>query len=330
MDLAVVMICFGDRSWNEALDVVSAHGIHHVEPCSGGFFPKVHYEPQHLLTDAGERQAFERSLRERDLQISCLSVCGNPLHPNRERAREADEDFVATCRLAGELGVERIGVLSGCPAGAADDETVNWITPVLSDDPYPDALQALEWQWNEKAIPYWSKAAEVAKSCGVRLCMEPIAGNLVYDPASFERLRGAVGPTIGALFDPSHFFWMGFDIDGLVARFGDAIYYAHAKDVRIDPAAVGRDGLVPPVGYDQWDARPWMPRAPGIGHPPDFWARYFTSLRGAGYDGPVAIEIEEPLLTVDDAISLSVAILSPLMPSGPPPSGNWFDVYAPS
>jgi sugar phosphate isomerase/epimerase len=319
------MICLADRSWEDALDVAVEHGLRQIEPCSGGFFPRRHYDAAALVDDTAARKEFVDSANSRGIEIACFSACANPLHPDTARAKDAHENFVATCQLASELGVGRVGVLSGCPGGGPRDETVNWITPVLSDDPYPDAELAYRWQWEERGIPYWSDAAAIAAGYGVELSMEPIAGNLVYDATTFHRLRGEVGTQLGALFDPSHFFWQGFDNDQLVASFGSTINHAHAKDVRIDSTGVLRDGLVPPVGYDQWDDRTWSPRAPGLGHDRAFWAGYLSALRRAGYDGAVAVEIEEPYMAVEDAIRVASATLRDLVPREPMPTGNWFE-----
>jgi sugar phosphate isomerase/epimerase len=325
MELGLVMICLADRSWEDALDTAIEFGIKHLEPCSGGYFPRHHYDARVLVEDSSARKAFADAVRARELEIACLSACANPLHPDKDRAKEAHENFVATCQLANELEVPLVGVLSGCPGGGPEDRTVNWITPVLSDDPYPDAQLALEWQWENRAIPYWREAASIAEQYGVALSMEPIAGNIVYDATTFSRLRESTGPAIGALFDPSHFFWQGFDIEQLVATFGNTINYAHAKDVRIDRVAVKRDGLVPPVAYDAWDARSWGPRTPGLGHDASFWARYISALRRTGYEGPITIEIEEPYMSVDDALRLAVATLQVVVPRDPMPTGNWFE-----
>ena len=328
MDLSLVLICLADRPWEEALDAAVGYGLRHVEPCSGGYFPKVHYDPARLVADDEALDAFGGALESRGLAISALCCCGNPVHPNPERARAAHDDYVATCRLAGRLGVDRVGVLSGCPGGGPLDTTVNWIVQSVFDDPVPDIKEAYRWQWEECLIPYWRDAARVAEENGVTICLEPIASNTVYNPETFERLRDAVGPTIGMLFDPSHFFWQRIDIPKLILRLGEAITYVHAKDVSFDDDAVGREGLVSAVEYESWDARPWIPRAVGYGHPESFWREFVIALRRAGYGGPISLEVEEPYLTTHDAIRSSLTLLRSVLPSEGPPSGNWYDVYA--
>ena len=67
--------------------------------------------------------------------------------------------------LAGKLGVKKIVMMSGCSAGAPGDKTPNWITSTIS---WPDYMApALEYQWNEVAIPWWKKFVEHCKAHGV-------------------------------------------------------------------------------------------------------------------------------------------------------------------
>jgi sugar phosphate isomerase/epimerase len=76
----------------------------------------------------------------------------------------------------------------------------------------PEADRVLAWQWDEVVIPYWSALAKEASNAGVqRFCLELHGQQNVYNVASFQRLRSAVGPVVGVDFDPSHLFWMGTD-----------------------------------------------------------------------------------------------------------------------
>ena len=68
-----------------------------------------------------------------------------------------------------------------------------------------------------------------------RLCLELHGYQNVYSVATLKRLRDAVGDTVGANLDPSHLMWMGADPLAAARALGDAIYYVHAKDTRIEP-----------------------------------------------------------------------------------------------
>ena len=323
MDLGLVLVCYFDRSWEGALDAVVAQGLRYIEPCGGGHIPKVHYDPQRLAVDADALAEFRESISSRGLEICALATHGNPVHPDRDRARAHHDDFVATCKIAAELGVGVVDVISGCPGGSPTDRSPNWIVNSI----FPDFKQAYEWQWNECLIPYWREAGAIAESHGVTIAVEPHGGDMVYNRETFLRLRDAVGPVIGANVDASHLFWMGIDPIRFIEDLGDAIVYAHAKDASVDEQVVRREGLVSACDFDDWDRRPWLYRAIGYGHPESFWRDYVMALRRAGYDGAVAIEIEEPYLTTDDAFAKCLQVMRAVVPSEGPPTSNWFEKY---
>jgi sugar phosphate isomerase/epimerase len=258
-----------------------------------------------------------------NIRIAAFGCYGNPVHPTEWRRRRDHDDFVATCKLAERLGVRRVAVISGCPAGGPNDRAPNWIINSI----YPDFRKAYDWQWEKCLIPYWTEAARIAEDHGVQICIEPHGGDMVYNLETFERLRNAVGPTIGANFDPSHLWWMGIDVLGMIRELAGAIYYVHAKDVQIDSGIVTRQGLVPAVDYADWNRRSWVYRAIGQGHDEHFWRAFVTTLRRAGYDDVVSIELEDPFLTIDDAVDMSVATLRAALPTNAPPAADWFDNY---
>jgi len=323
VELGLMTVSLLDRSWGEALDTVASYGVHQVEANAGGHIPKDHFDPQALVSDSGALRRFRESLEARELRICAFGCYGNPVHPMLERRTQAHDDFVATCQLAGELGVDRVSVISGCPAGGPLDRAPNWIINSI----FPDFANAYQWQWEECLIPYWQHASEVAGRYGVRICVEPHGGDMVYNAETFFRLRDAVGPTIGANLDPSHLFWMGVDVLAMIAELGDAIYYAHAKDVSFDRSVIRRQGLVPAGDFADWGSRSWLYRAVGNGHPELFWRDFVTALRRAGYDDVVVIELEEPFMSTSDALDASVAMLRAALPASRFPEGNWFDSY---
>lgn len=323
MELGLVLDPRLDRSWEEALDLAVRNGVTHVEPCGGGHVPKGYVDPLALAADEEARAAFRDSVASRGLRIASLGVYGNPLHPDVERAQAAHADFVAMCEAAAALGVGRVTVISGVPAGGPSDRAPNWIVPSI----YADLEHAYRWQWEEKLIPYWREACRIAAGHGVTICMEPIGGFMVYNAQTFLRLREACGETLCANVDPSHVWWMGIDPLLLVEQLQGAVGYAHAKDVSLDARGVARDGVVPACRYDDWDARTWIYRAVGFGHPEPFWRDFLTALRRGGYDDVVSIEIEDSFMSMDEAVEKSVDVVRRAMPREPIPSGNWFEKY---
>ena len=141
---------------------------------------------------------------------------------------------------------------------------------------------------------------ETAERYGVRLAMEncaqrnwwPAGGNLASTPENWRKLFELIpSPALGLTFDPSHFVWQGLDYLKAIREFGSRIYYVHAKDTEIL-----QDQLVDKGIYGEgW----WRYRLPGWGRID--WGAFFTALMEIGYDGPVGIEMEDPLWNQDDS-----------------------------
>jgi sugar phosphate isomerase/epimerase len=249
-------------------------------------------------------------LADHGLAISALNCSGNPLHPG-ELGRRHREVTSATIRLAGLLGVDRVVMMSGCPGGPGDTNA-NWVTTAWP----PEAARVLAWQWDEVVIPYWRGLVREAADAGVaRLCLELHGQQNVYNVASFQRLREAVGATVGVNFDPSHLFWMGADPLVAVRALGGAIYHVHAKDTRIDPRNAAPHGLIDVTPMERIGDRAWSYVTLGHGHDLPWWRRFCAELRLAGYDDVLSIEHEDLLLPPVDGVRQSVDMLQAAIPA---------------
>ena len=92
-------------------------------------------------------------------------------------------------------------------------------------------------------------------------------------------------PNFGLNYDPSHMIWQIMDEVAPIRAFADRLIHIHAKDVRIDREALDRHGI---MAYPKlWHT----PKIPGLGDVR--WGAFFGALSDAGYDGPVAIEVED-------------------------------------
>lgn len=146
-----------------------------------------------------------------------------------------------TFRLAKLLGVEKIVMMSGLPAGCPGDKTPVWITTSWP----PETQDILDYQWNEVAIPKWKELVRMAEDCGIRqIALENHGMQLVYNPETLFRLREAVGPMVGMNLDPSHLFWMGGDPIEAARVLGEqgALYHVHGKDSRPERRMAGPNG----------------------------------------------------------------------------------------
>ena len=215
-----------------ALETASRLGVQAVEIGTGNFSPASHCDLDRLLDYSDARAEFLETIQGNGLRLAALNCSGNPLHPNESVSRKTVEITRKTLQLAGMLGVERIVCMSGCPGAPGGGMYPNWVVASWPED----FLELLEWQWNEKVLPFWREMTDLAHTEGIhQLCFELHPANCVYNPSSFYRLRAALGPTVMANLDPSHFFFQGMDPLAVIRSLGNAIGYVHAKDARVEP-----------------------------------------------------------------------------------------------
>ena len=303
MKIGLFLALFSDLPLEEALDAAAAAGCEAVEIASTA--RSRHCRPAELLEDAAARGRFAAAAAERGLELSALSCHGNPVHPRAEVADAADRDFRDTVRLAAEVGVGTVVTFSGCPGESERSLHPSWITCSWPTE-YPEVL---EWQWQERVLPYWAEASAFARERGIRVAIEPHPGFVVYNTASMVRLREEAGGAVGVNFDPSHLFWQGMDPLACVAALAGAIFHVHAKDTAFDAGNLAVNGVLEPVPSDRPADRSWSFRSVGEGHPVPFWHDLAHALQGAGYDGALSIEHEDPLLSREDGLAVAVATL---------------------
>ena len=231
MKLGVFTCLLGNLPLEEALKYFKSKGIEMVEIGCGGYPGNSHADPDTLLADPSALRTFKSTVADSGLEISALSCHGNPVHPNKAIAAEFDKTIKNTILLAEKLGIHQINTFSGCPGDQENAKYPNWVVC-----PWPnDFSEILEWQWNEVLIPYWTKTVAFAKEHGVdKIAFELHPGFCVYNTESMLKIRKAVGPELGANFDPSHLIWQGMDPVACIRALGDAIFHFHAKDTKID------------------------------------------------------------------------------------------------
>lgn len=320
MKLGAYSVLFGDLDLNTTLDYLQEVGFDAVELYSGGLVPPVHCDPGILLHSKAALQEFKDSLARHQVMLSMLNCSGNPISPNKDMAKRHHEGFENTVRLAEKLGMTGVIVFSGCPGGSPRDETPNWVTC-----PWPEEyLATLEYQWNDVLIPYWQKAASFAADHGItQLAFEMHPGFCVYNPASLLKLRAAVGPAIGANFDPSHLFWQGIQADQAILQLSEAIFHFHAKDARIFEKNVATNGVLDPKRYDQMRDRSWVFGTVGYGQPESVWKKIINALAIVGYDYVISIEHEDALMGKKEGLEKAYHFLRDLLIAERPETMWW-------
>lgn len=264
---------FADRPLGEALDWLEHElpEVHDLEIGVGGYSPAPHRDEIGEITARGYR-------------IAALNASGNPLaHTEHDRAlRDALE-------LAGRLGVKRVVCMSG---GDARLSGGGW---------FPGLEKEVEREWDEDVVPYWREVTPLAERAGVRLCFELEPGSATFNTSTFERLA-EVSPSVALNLDPSHFFWQGIDPLAVVRRLGARVGWAHGKDTVLDEARVALDGVL--------DRRAWRYAAVGTKHEAAWWGLLARELAAAGYDEVVSIEVEDELLSSEEAVLRSAGVLA--------------------
>ena len=310
MKLSVFAVLLQDQPFDKACEYLASLGVQAVEIGCGGFPGKAHCDPKDFLAHPEKIDQMKATLEKYHLEIAALSTHGNAVHPDKAVAKAFHEDFENAVLLAEKLGVDTVVTFSGCPGGCPEDKTPNWVTC-----PWPDDFtNIVNYQWNEVLIPYWKKEAEFVKAHGVKkIAFEMHPGFCVYNPETLMKLRNAVGPVIGANFDPSHLFWQGIDPVAAIRYLGDAIYYFHAKDTKIDAINTAINGVLDTKHYGDEIHRSWIFRSVGYGHGAEVWRDMMSALRMVGYDGMISIEHEDSLMSVPEGLKKAIDMLKQTM-----------------
>ena len=319
MKVGLLVNLYHDKTLAEVLDRAEEVGVEAVEIGAGGWPGKDHCDPAVLLSDMEAYKEFEATLKKHPkLTLSALSVHGNPVHPVKETAKAYDDDFRNCVLLAERLGVDTVNTFSGCPGDNPNAVHPNWATC-----PWPDEfLEILDYQWNDVLIPYWKEAAAFAREHGVtKIALEMHPGFCVYNPGTLIRLRRAVGPEIGANFDPSHLIWQGIDPVAAIRTLGGegAIFHVHAKDTKIDKYNVAVNGVLDTKHYGDELHRSWIFRSVGYGNDMTYWRDMVSNLRMVGYDYVMSIEHEDSLMSLDEGLEKAVYFLKQAMIREPKP-----------
>lgn len=120
MKIGIFTALFGDKSREDALDIIKEEGIQAVEFGAGAYPGSPHLggsdeAVEKLLESKSERDKLIHDVESRGLMISAISCHGNPIHPVKKIAQEHHRGFVNSVKLASALGVPVVNGFSGCP-----------------------------------------------------------------------------------------------------------------------------------------------------------------------------------------------------------------------
>jgi len=205
--------------------------------------------------------------------ISGLGYYPNPLAPDARETALYIRHIKKVIAAAALLGVRQMNTFIGR----------DWTKTV--DENWPRFLKV------------WKPLIQYAEDHGVRIGIEncamfftrdewPGGKNLAYCPAIWRRMFNDIpSKNFGLNFDPSHLVWLHIDYLRAVREFGDRIFHAHAKDVRLDRERLDEVGILGmPLQFH-------TPKLPGLGEVN--WGKLLSVLGDTGYTGPVCIEVED-------------------------------------
>lgn len=183
-----------------------------------------------------------------------------------------------------------------------------------------DPKKTVDENWS-RLLEIWPGIVAHAESRGVRIGIEncpmfftkdewPGGKNLATTPKIWRRLFSEIpSPNLGLNYDPSHLVWQMMDPIRPIEEFASRLVHVHAKDAKVDRAALDDVGIMAtPLEYHS-------PVIPGRGDVD--WTRFFSALRHAQYHGPVVVEVEDREFegSLEDRISAleqSARFLTPL------------------
>ena len=230
-----------------------------------------HINVDRLTADDAER--IHALTDKHGVKISGLGYYPNALSPDADEAKTAVEHIRKVITACQTLGIRRMNTFIGR----------DWTKSV--DDNWPAFLET--WQ----PIIKHAEASDVQvgiENCPMSFSADEWPGgkNLAHSPAVWQRMFDAIpSDHFGLNYDPSHMIWQHMDYVQPIYDFAARLFHIHAKDVRIDRARLDRVGIMAcPQDYH-------TPKLPGMGDVD--WGRFFSALTDTGYDGPVAVEVED-------------------------------------
>ncbi len=299
---------FKGYSLDAMLDKYVSLGAEAAEVGAAGYASSDQCPLDELVADKAKARAWKKKFDDRGIRIMALSGHGNVVHPDPAIAAGYNKGFRNTILLAEMLDVPTVVGFSGCPGASAADKSPCWITYPWP----PEYTDALEWQWNQRIIPYWKETVRFAAAHGVkRIALEMHPNFAVYNARTLMRLREAVGPIIGANCDLSHQFWQGCSPVETIRYLGKngALYHAHMKDTAFFQHNVDRFGVLNfTLTPSDLQASEFF-RSVGYGHSVSAWKDIIATYMEIDFDGMLSIENEDPLLSGEVGVERSMAVL---------------------
>lgn len=278
MKLGIQSAILDGMSFEEVIDFAAEHNFKCVEVMCWppGKAERKYAGVTHIDVvdfDAERADYINRYCADKGVEISALGYYPNALCPDHQEAQVYIDHIMKVIDAAAMLGLDTVCTFIGN----------DWHKNV--DDNWPRLKEV------------WGPILDHAKSKGIKIGIEncamfftddewPAGKNIAYSPKIWRRLFAEFeGYELGLNYDPSHLVWMQMDYEKPWGEFRDRMYHAHAKDVTVHQDKLDEVGtMANPLEYH-------TPRIPGRGDID--WGHYIGTMKSAGFDGAICIEVED-------------------------------------
>ncbi len=301
MQLGFVTAILDDLSFAQVLQFAAAEGYDCVEPMCWppGRAERKFAGVTHIdVVDFTEvrRDDTLALCQKHGVALSGLGYYPNPLSGDAEEADVARQHLRRVIDAAGLLGLQTVNTFIG-----ADHRQPIEVNFAQFKDVWPDLIAYAESRQVRIGI----------ENCPMLFSLDewPFGKNMARSPEIWRRMFDTIpSPSLGLNYDPSHMVLQMMDYIAPIYEFGDRIFHAHAKDMKIDHGKLNAKGNL---------ALDWTtPKIPGLGDID--WNRWISALTDIGYDGPVCVEVEDEAFMPDlearkRSLRISRNVLRPLI-----------------
>ena len=309
--------------FDQGLQFAQDLGVKGMEVAAGGQFSKRYCDLDKLLADDGERQRWLDAYSRHDLQISSFSCHGSPLMPDEQIAELYRFQFRQVCELMEKIGVRRMTLVAGLPEAAEGESSPAWITQQTQEPNLSFWMNTLQWQWDQRLIPYWKEQGKIAADHGVTLCFEMQVADMLNNPVKLKRFHEEIGPVVACNFDISHMWAQGIDPITALRFLGPLIQHIHLKDTYVNDYVCRLQGMNNTTSARHPEDRSWNFTQVGWGHDEATWRKVITTLRFVGYNDILSLEMECEYMDVEEGLRKSADFIKPIMLEKPVGTKYW-------
>ena len=125
MKIGMITDSLGSLSFDDMLKASAELGLETLEFACGNWSSAPHLNLTAMLSSPQMRAEFSAKVRDHGMTIAALNCSGNPLHPGPQGALH-HQVTLDTIKLASQMGIDRVVMMSGLPGGPGDAHKAIW------------------------------------------------------------------------------------------------------------------------------------------------------------------------------------------------------------